>query len=187
MSSLLKTIKLFTGSVHISLFGDTSAPGNPRYKKLQEIYPVVRNDGILPLSKSNIKKLNIPASTISFLKEKLESNSVQGNYREVIELTLMVLGEGVFRLRDCGAVSNARWMCQLIYEFKYFLLRKSLALLMTKEEEINVERFVMFSVSVHILKWLQSSSIFVATQNYLEYYKTICAYAVSSTLLKVLK
>lgn len=170
---------MVSGSVHILLFGDTSGPGNIRYKNLQDVYPVVRNDVTEPLSKANIKKLNIPPETIAFLKQKLMCDNIKGNYRELIELTLMVLGEENFRLRDCGAYSNARWMSRLIYEFKYFLLRNSLTLLMTDAEPLCIERFVMFSVSVHVMKWLQSPSIFVAAENYLAYYKQICMYSVS--------
>ena len=51
-------------------------------------------------------------------------NFALDDYKELIELALTFLDKlSPSKLKPLGPVSNARWMCKMIYVFKKYLLR----------------------------------------------------------------
>ena len=62
------------------------------------------------------------AHSINFLRESLNKNFTRSEYREQVELSLLIISKGFeprqFKMRHPGAMHKARWMGKLLYTFK---------------------------------------------------------------------
>ena len=67
---------------------------------------------------------------INFLRESLNKDFTRGDYRELVELSLIIATKGVepqqFKMHHPGAMHKARWMGKLLYTLKMVLLSKIL-------------------------------------------------------------
>ena len=62
------------------------------------------------------------AHSINFLRESLNKNFTRSEYREQVELSLLIISKGFeprqFKMMHPGAMHKARWMGKLLYTFK---------------------------------------------------------------------
>ena len=101
---------------------------------------------------------------INFLRESLNKNFTRGDYRELVELSLLIITKGSepqqFKMRHPGAMHKARWMGKLLYTLKIVLLSKNIADLFpnaqigTNTQFKKLERFCVFAVSVYVEWWI---------------------------------
>ncbi|ESO04095.1 hypothetical protein HELRODRAFT_173173 [Helobdella robusta] len=88
---------------------------------------------------------------VSFCLTQLEQFQPRCDYRELLELSLILLGEtpprGV-RVLQPGALHRARWMARLIYAFKLYMYRHQF--LLTRVEEKGICRFIVFGICVYL-------------------------------------
>ncbi|ESN93261.1 hypothetical protein HELRODRAFT_181206 [Helobdella robusta] len=88
---------------------------------------------------------------VSFCLTQLEQFQPRCDYRELLKLSLILLGEtpprGV-RVLQPGALHRARWMARLIYVFKLYMYRHQF--LLTRVEEKGICRFIVFGISVYL-------------------------------------
>ena len=77
---------------------------------------------------------------IQFCQTAISSRFLRDDYKESIELVLVVLGYTPpnFTFKKPGAFHKARWMAPLIYGLKIFLFRN--ALKKSKKEQLQLER-----------------------------------------------
>ncbi|GBM81202.1 hypothetical protein AVEN_236415-1 [Araneus ventricosus] len=81
------------------------------------------------------------------------------DYKEVIELTLVVLGNPPEKIhwRAPGAIHQAWWMTKLLYAFKIFLFREQQDVFhTTKKEQMQLQRFVQFDASLYSKAWIEA-------------------------------
>ena len=100
----------------------------------------------------------------TFLRQSLEKNFVRGDYKELIELSLLVLTEGSepenFSMKHPGALHKARWMGKLLYGIKMVLLSKQIqekfskSEVATKSQMNKLERFCTFAVRIYVPWWI---------------------------------
>ena len=116
------------------------------------------------IEKNNFEILNLKpwmkhyrAKVVPFLKSLLQSKQPRDDYREVIELVLLILGSPVenFTFKKPGAYHKARWMAPLIYGCKMFLFRKQLKTQLKKDKKFleNLERFSIFATLFYVEHW----------------------------------
>ena len=116
------------------------------------------------IDKNNFEILNLKpwmkhyrAKVVPFLKSLLQSKQPRDDYREVIELVLLILGSPVenFTFKKPGAYHKARWMAPLIYGCKMFLFRKQLKTQLKKDKKFleNLERFSIFATLFYVEHW----------------------------------
>ena len=79
-------------------------------------------------------------SIVQFCETALKSTFLRGDYKESVELVLVVLGytPPKFTFKKPGAFHKARWMAPLIYGLKMFLFRSVLK--KSKKEQLKLER-----------------------------------------------
>ncbi|KAG0725627.1 hypothetical protein GWK47_038257 [Chionoecetes opilio] len=96
---------------------------------------------------------------IAGLKLHLSQFQPRDDYRELLELSVIVLGgmpaRGI-RFRWPGAHHHARWMAKLIYAVKIYLFRGQANL--TARESAGILRYVKFIVSVYVPAWYAAPS-----------------------------
>lgn len=113
-------------------FGATSGPTPPLFTRFKDNWkhidqskyePGIRNDFV----KQNLN--DISDSIIEFCHNELKNNFSRDDYKELLELTLIFLGEdsGPVSFRPPGAMHHARWMSKALYALKIFLFSKVFA------------------------------------------------------------
>ncbi|ESN95853.1 hypothetical protein HELRODRAFT_179046 [Helobdella robusta] len=88
---------------------------------------------------------------VSFCLTQLEQFQPRCDYRELLELLLILLGETPprgARVLQPGALHRARWMARLIYAFKLYMYRHQF--LLTRVEEKGICRFIVFGICVYL-------------------------------------
>ena len=100
-----------------------SSPDIPMFKKFREIWKNIDSSNIEPslaFVTLRVVKRDIQALLI-FYKAKLDEDFVRNDYRELIDLCVIVLGgdtEKKLKLRSPGAMHQARWMARAVYSLK---------------------------------------------------------------------
>jgi len=110
------------------------------------------------------------------LHDSPKESTPRDDYREMAELTLIVLGEydGKATTSACkkpGAISNARWMQKVIYSFKMFLYQDQLHY--SGETKDQLKSFVMFSTLLYVPVWFNAPSAVNAPVNDLQLFKDL--------------
>ena len=107
----------------------------------------------------------------------------RGDYKELIQITLIILGVPIpdYKLHILGGLHNARWMCKIIYAFKYYLLRAQ----MQFEYEFlkSLEDFCIFCTLLYVRQWLTCPSLPDAALNDLSFCKNLHNYKKINTLV----
>lgn len=98
-------------------------------------------------------------STIDFLQRSdIWQEQVRDDYKELIELTLTVLGmpPTVIHWRAPGSVHRARWMAKLIYAIKIYLFHDQEMIPLSNNEKVQLERFVHFGALIYAKSWFSA-------------------------------
>ena len=125
--------EVIIGAVFKALFGPSTGPNILLFERFKGVWSSIDQKVYRPLDDTRLDEpfmLDLKCLTVSFLREALSSNSSylpREDYRELIELCLLVLGisigEQPYRFRAPGAYHLARWMAKVIYSFKIYLFR----------------------------------------------------------------
>ena len=159
------------------LFGDTTGPEESFFKFLKPQWS--------SLDLTDISRPQIPASyraevpdLLSFINQCLEpSNShliPRGDYRELLELSILVLGGTIkrkrgyiFQIQRPGADHHARWMSKAIYTLKVTLLLPQLTALPWCRKK-QLEKMTLYIVFVYLRSWFTAPLLYSAATADLE-------------------
>ena len=137
------------------------------------------------LDLTDISRPQIPASyraevpdLLSFINQCLEpSNShliPRGDYRELLELSILVLGGTIkrkrgyiFQIQRPGADHHARWMSKAIYTLKVTLLLPQLTALPWYRKK-QLEKMTLYIVFVYLRSWFTAPLLYSAATADLE-------------------
>lgn len=127
---------------------------------------------------------------LGFLKAQLQTYLPRDDYKELIQLALLFLGDGSvpFKFYKPGAYHRARWMASLIYCMKIYLLRSQFHL---KARELSgLQQFNLFIVTVYLKAWFTCPSAVSAPRHDLQLLKKLLDYkrineVVASAAIKV--
>lgn len=100
----------------------------------------------------------------------------RGDYLEMMELCLLVLGKSIpgYTFKLPHSCSNARWMGKIIYSLKIFLFRDQVNL--TDSELINLEEFCVFACLIYTKSWIQCCVTSNSPTNDLDLLKSLNRY-----------
>lgn len=111
--------------------------------------------------------------------EGTTTNLGRGDYKELVELTLVYLGEtsGFKGFRRPGALHKARWMSKILYSIKIVLLNKKIeGTVLGRGQLPRLKRFIKFVVTCYVPWWLTASIASTAPYNDLNFINTALLY-----------
>jgi hypothetical protein len=114
---------------------------------------------------------------IKFATRKLNEIQPRDDYRELLELTIVLLGgtgTTEIKFKKPGAYHRARWMAKVIYSVKIFMFKKQFKL--SKKEESNLRDICCFAVSIYIKHWFSATCAASAPRNDLNLLKSLQNY-----------
>lgn len=139
--------------------------------KLEE-YQNVKKD---PVSYDIVKA--IAPKIIEFSKDQLKQYQPRDDYKELLELCIIFLGDvpekGVSFKAPAG-MHRARWMAKAIYSLKIYLFRDQFKI--TKREEAGIRDICVFTVVIYVKNWFQSAVPNFAPLNDLNLLKDLVNY-----------
>lgn len=127
----------------------------------------------------------------NFCSKALESEYARGDYKELLQLSMLFIGEDVpnfTHLRLPGATSHARFMSKEIYCYKMFLLREEFT--MTSFELKGIRNICIFLTRMFIPYWFGCMSSVNAPRQDLQFIQDALSYfdvRVSDALLHKIK
>lgn len=124
---------------------------------------------------------------LDFVKSNLTEQQPREDYRELLELIVIFLGDipprGIF-FRVPGAIHHARWMAKAIYSLKIFLFRDEFKL--TANEKSGFSDICLFIVSTYVQAWFCAPRAVEAPNHDLQFLKKLVRYqTVDSTISRV--
>ena len=178
--------ELQIGAVWQKLFDEVKGPDNKFFKDFKSQWPAIDKSSyfILELDDSDPDHewlIQLKSRTLCDLRAILEREQEylpRSDYREVAELTMMVLGEAPprkgFQFSYPGAISQARWMAVNIYTLKMFMFQDQLGY--SDEVREKLLRAVMYIALIYTRAWMSSVRAAEAPLNDLQLYKDLLLY-----------
>ncbi|KAG0720272.1 hypothetical protein GWK47_048864 [Chionoecetes opilio] len=159
------------GAAFTVCFGPSSGPEIQLFKRFVKWWPLANQASSKPLDDPVDGADKIIATCHALLKEK----QPRDDYREMVQLTIIVLGGEVeANIRKPGAYHRARWMAKVIYTLKITLFREEFAL--TKHEKRELIRFTTFIVTTYVEPWMSTHCSTSAPATDLALLKALAAY-----------
>ena len=164
-------LELILKATFQKLFGNTSGPEESFFKFLK---PQWNSLNLTDISRPQIPafyRADVP-DLLSFINQCLEpSNShliPRGDYKELLELSVLVLGGTIKRKRGYiyqiqrpGADHHARWMSKAIYTLKVTLLLPQLTTLPWYRKK-QLEKMTLYIVFVYLRSWFTAPLLYSA-------------------------
>ena len=182
--------EVLVGDVFKAVFGFTSGPNVLLFRRFQECWPRIDTQVYISCSDSHLNaelktlKMEAVNFALDILEGKTGRHLPREDYRKLLELTLILLGEtpprGV-RFRIPGAFHHARWMAKLIYVLKIFLFQSQFKL--TKHESVGCLEFSLFVSLIYVKAWITCSNSCDAPFNDLSLIQSLTKYSATSKVI----
>ena len=172
-------LEVVCGDVFKALFGATSAPFIPLFRRFQEYWPKIDQAAYEPYMDHRLSNelQSLRNDAIDFYTHVLQREPgaiPREDYRELLELAVLFLGKvpsrGV-RFRVPGAFHHARWMAKLLYVLKLNLFQQQFQI--TPKERRACLEFGLFIALVYIRPWITCANSCDAPTNDLA---LVCAF-----------
>lgn len=156
--------EILCGDVFRKLFGTTSGPNVSLFQKFRDYWPRINHEAYKSCSDSRLGGClaSLKQETLVFCQDVLTGKAgtiPREDYRELVELTLIFLGERPPRgihFRMPGAFHHARWMSKLLYVLKINLFRDQFQL--TRQESKASLEFGLFISLLYVKTWMTCGS-----------------------------
>jgi len=160
-------------------FGPSSGPDIGLFKRFHDFWPQIDRSQFQTANDDPVcvevlmKLVGLKDDVISFAKQVLlSSQQTRDDYRELLELTVLFLGDtpprGV-RIMAPGAMHRARWMAKLLYCVKIWMFKQQFRL--TAREETGLREMSLFCCLLYTKAWTVCSSPATAPANDLVFLK----------------
>ena len=173
-------LELIVGAAFTSLLGGTSGPDVPLFKRFKQHWEFIdQSNYSTGTSHEDVARVIGPVkqNIITFAEEQILDHQMRDDYRELLELSIIFLGEipsrGV-RFMAPGAMHHARWMSKVIYSLKVWMFRNQFKL--TPFQEKGLQEFCVFSVTVYLKAWFTAPLAACAPSNDLQLLKDLHSY-----------
>lgn len=147
--------EIFLRAVFETKLSPTSAPEVSLFERFSKSWPDLNHESFTSGTDDEIVCSKISPEErrdiINFCNSQLTKLHSREDYKEMIQLALIFLGEGHFNFRIPGATSHARWMSKAIYSLKIFLFRAQFRL--TKRETDGLRDICIFLVKLYMKAW----------------------------------
>lgn len=139
-------------------FGKTAAPEVLIFNRFSKFWPNINQNNFKSgISDEDVEKL-FTVGELEYHKifclEALKSQYVRADYKEVLQMSLLFIGEkppGFSGFRAPGATTHARFMSKNIYCFKMFLFREQFKL--TTAELNSFRNICVFLTRIYVPYW----------------------------------
>ena len=137
--------EVITSDIYCVLFGPSSGPNTVQFERFQRCWPSINQANFAPLDDARLSEpllQELKSKVSSYLQSFLSTETSylpREDYREMIELCLLVLGFPLpnntkqYHFRLPGAYHMARWMAKVIYCLKIYLFRNEFILVAEEE------------------------------------------------------
>ena len=171
--------EIVVGDVFKHCFGASSGPEIGLFRRFHDYWSCIDKSQFQTAVGDDFytevltKLTNLKEEVIDFAKQILfSSHQPRDDYRELLELTIIFLGDtpprGV-RIMAPGAMHRARWMSKLLYCVKIWLFRAQFRL--TAREETAVRDMSLFGCLLYTKAWTLCSKPAAAPNNDLSFLK----------------
>ena len=172
-------LELILGKAFSELFGESSGPEIPLFKKLQDVwYDLDLTDLILPDIPPYLQ--NHSAEILTFVEDSLKdpNSTPRDDYKEQLELAKIFLGGSVSRKRGYvyqfqtpGALHHARWMAKSIYILKMSLFQHQLKSI-HHTRRTKLTKMALLIVFVYLKPWFSAGYVTRAATSDLDLLKS---------------
>lgn len=165
----------------------STGPDIPLFKRLKNVWKDIDQTQFSTwlLDEDLREKLKDVANEIVvYAKTKLKDDLPRDDYRELLELIIIFLGETPIRgihFRQPGAYHLARWMAKGIYCLKIYLFRKQMKL--TERENKALRLICCFLIKCYAKAWFSSMNAIEAPLNDINFLKQLVAYKIDDQLV----
>ena len=150
---------------NVSKIETSKSPDVTIFKSFREKWDHISHYDTSDLSfpKSQKKLQQKKDAIINLLKDSLLAEFTRGDYKELVQLSLLYLSGEVsegYRFAHPGALHKARWMAKLIYSIKIVLMSEKIQRELRSDDVLSnaqltkLQKFVMFAVYVYVPWWL---------------------------------
>jgi hypothetical protein len=172
--------ELIVAKVFDTLMGPSSGPSIKLFQRFADSWKSINRQAY----ESGIQDETVAAELepvkedlINFIRIQLAEFQPRDDYRELLHLALLFLGDntsvGIHVLAP-GAFHRARWMAKLIYCIKIFLFRSQFHL--TSHEISGLRIFNVFIIRLYLKAWYTCQCAVSAPRNDLQLMKDLVAY-----------
>lgn len=137
----------------------TVSPDIPMFKNFRKDWIKINISDIkigIDDKKCNVALISDKLDIISFAEFHLSRPNARGDYRELLELAIIFLGEnieGKYKIHPPGAMHQARWMSRAIYCLKIFIFRHQFEL--SKKDEESIRDICIFIIKFYLKAWFE--------------------------------
>lgn len=134
-------------------FGNSSGPNVPLFVRFQKSWININTNNFKSGLIGNENGLLNHDDVITFCKNELKKNIVRHDYKELLQLCLIFLGDATVSVsfRAPGAMHHARWMAKALYALKIYIFRNEFKL--TSKEEKSLRDLCWFIVLIYVKAW----------------------------------
>ena len=176
--------EIVVGDVFKECFGPSSGPEIGLFKRFREYWPRIDRSQFQTAQDDHFcveaitKLADLKDRVVTFAKEVLQtSQQTRDDYRELLELTVLFLGDtpprGI-KFMAPGAMHRARWMAKLLYSVKIWMFKQQFKL--TAREETSLREMSLFGCLLYTKAWTLCTRSAAAPANDLAFLKSILEY-----------
>lgn len=149
--------EIFLGAAFQAKFPTTSGPSVLMFTRLRKEWKNIDQTKYEPgMRDRHIKNVitdEVRDELVNFCNNELENRFTRDDYKELLQLTLIFLGEdrGIIRFRAPGADSHAWWMSKAIYSLKIFMFSNQFDL--SKKDFDGIRDVCLFIVLFYTKAW----------------------------------
>jgi hypothetical protein len=174
-------IELLMGSAFEQTVGGSSGPAIQLFKRFREQWHNINKESF-SAGPTDVDAWNAVADVrdeiVEFAKSQLKDKQPRDDYCELLELSIIFLGEipsrGV-RIMAPGAMHHARWIAKVLYALKIWMFRQQFKL--TAREEAALRDLAIFAVRVYVKAWITAPSAICAPFNDLQLINSLLQYS----------
>ena len=149
--------ELILAAIFSLKFPGSTGPDVPIFKAFKEFWPRIdKNKYKSGKSKIHLHLRHRIGEIVIFIKDNLQNALPRDDYKELLELSLIFLGEGSeIKFRKPGAYHHARWMAKAIYTIKMYLVEEQFPIESSKKESLfDICQFIVF---VYLEAWYNAT------------------------------
>ena len=160
----------------------SKSPESSLFTRFKEKFELLNYKDLSDLDLPGDIPSSVSAPIIALCNKVLKTDLGRGDYKELIILTLLYLGDStLFKgFQRPGALHKARWMAKILYAIKIVLMYRKFGsgniTVLGRGQLALLQRFVKFVVTVYVPWWLTASVASSAPCNDLAFINTALEY-----------
>lgn len=178
-------LELVAGSAFkaLNIEEQSTSPTIKIFETLQQRWEFIDKKNFSDCSNQKIVKKIIPKhicqDLIKFIKGQLKNLQPREDYKELLQLSLIFLGDNSKKhpiIKAPGAINRARWMMKIIYSLKVCIFQDQLQPFISNSKIDALLEFSAFILRVYLKNWYLCQCIQYAPLNDLNLIKQLASY-----------